>query len=217
MTSRAGIVVVTVLAVLPLAVGLLLLPSMPEQVPTHWGMSGQPDAFGSACWFVLILGSVNLAVGVLCQGISFIGSVRANADVYWRIATAAMSGCAALTIVPMLKGAGWNISVVPVTFAITGFMLAAIGGWMRNVRRNPWVGIRTPWTLSNDEVWERTHQGAKVMVVWGLAIAITGVALPIWTAVLVIVGARCGCRFGRWSIPTACIANSAAELRWHGV
>src|SRR5262249_13967308 len=56
-----------------------------------------------------------------------------------------------------------------------GVMLAVVGNWLGKIRRNFWVGIRTPWTLANERVWERTHRvGGKLMMLFGVALAVSG-------------------------------------------
>src|SRR5262249_54836708 len=54
-----------------------------------------------------------------------------------------------------------------------GLTLAVIGNYLSKVRKNYFVGIRTPWTLASDEVWERTHRmGAPICVVGGILICL---------------------------------------------
>src|SRR5205814_10565986 len=60
-----------------------------------------------------------------------------------------------------------------------GVALAVVGNLLPRARPNWWFGIRTPWTLSNDRVWERTHRlGGYVMMVGGLALAFASL-LPV--------------------------------------
>jgi uncharacterized membrane protein len=59
-----------------------------------------------------------------------------------------------------------------------GAMFVAIGLVMPRVKRNPLIGVRTPWTLTSDENWARTQRvGGYAMVASGLAAALFGVAL----------------------------------------
>ena len=64
-------------------------------------------------------------------------------------------------------------------FRIVGLLLLVIGNYMGKVRKNFFVGIRTPWTLASDEVWMRTHHlGGWLFVVGGLIIAVAGLVAP---------------------------------------
>src|SRR5262249_13952430 len=69
-----------------------------------------------------------------------------------------------------------------------GVMFSVLGNWMGKIRRNFYVGIRTPWTLANDEVWERTHRsGGKVMMLIGAISAITGFFASDTTCFIVLI------------------------------
>jgi uncharacterized membrane protein len=71
--------------------------------------------------------------------------------------------------------------------AAIGLMVAAIGNMFGKLRRNLYVGIRTPWTIMNDEVWERTHRlGGRIWFVLGLVLAVAGFVLPGWLCFIVL-------------------------------
>lgn len=58
-------------------------------------------------------------------------------------------------------------------------LLAALGNWMGKLLRNFYIGIRTPWTIANDEVWDRTHRlSGPLFVIHGLAVVICGLFAP---------------------------------------
>ena len=79
--------------------------------------------------------------------------------------------------VALLIGLGRDIDMTTAAWGGTGLLLAIIGNYSSKVRKNFFVGIRTPWTLANDEVWERTHRfGGRLFVVGGLLICIAGLA-----------------------------------------
>ncbi len=67
-----------------------------------------------------------------------------------------------------------------------------MGKYMSEIKTNWFLGIRTPWTLSSDKVWERTHHvGGKIFMVCGLIMALTGFfptpyRLPVFFTVLIL-------------------------------
>jgi uncharacterized membrane protein len=78
--------------------------------------------------------------------------------------------------------AGYRLPVTSSAFVLTAPALAVIGNSMRKIRRNSLCGIRTPWTLASDIVWERTHRiGGRLMVAHAFAVLIGGlIVLCAW-------------------------------------
>ena len=60
-------------------------------------------------------------------------------------------------ILTILWNLGYNVSISSSVVVGVAIMLFAIGSLMKNSERNWFVGIRTPWTLSSDNVWRKTH------------------------------------------------------------
>jgi uncharacterized membrane protein len=58
-------------------------------------------------------------------------------------------------------------------FALIGALFAMLGNYFQTVRPNYFIGIRTPWTLENEQVWKNTHRlGGRLWIVGGFLIAI---------------------------------------------
>ena len=195
MMPRKYLIAMFVLMFLPAVAGLCMKPFMPPSVPVHWGISGQPDRYGSPWELILTFALTNLFIGGLMLVLPVIGPMRANfqrfAETYGRICVTLLAGMSVIAIALLMKGVGRNIPVVSCITVTLGVMLAVIGNWLGKVRRNFWVGIRTPWTLANERVWERTHRvGGKLTVLFGLALAISGAfAPPVAVFVVTLAGA----------------------------
>ena len=59
-------------------------------------------------------------------------------------------------------------------FAIIGLLFAFLGNYFKTIKPNYFIGIKTPWTLENEEVWKKTHIiGGKLWFVGGLLMALT--------------------------------------------
>jgi uncharacterized membrane protein len=90
----------------------------------------------------------------------------------------------------LLAGAGVPIPIDRVIVASTGVLLTVLGNFMGKVTKNFFVGIRTPWTLANDEVWLRTHRlGGRLFVAAGAVIIVSGLLRGGVVPVLVAVAA----------------------------
>jgi uncharacterized membrane protein len=69
-----------------------------------------------------------------------------------------------------------------------GVLFMLLGNYMGKLRRNFFVGIRTPWTLASDAVWERTHRfGGRLFVLGGLAMVIVALVDPVPWLLLIVV------------------------------
>lgn len=153
---------------------------LPDPAPTHWNIHGEVDGWGprwlAAGLFPVIVAGIMLLLVLLPKLGPFRENLESIAVTYGRIAISLGLLFAALNSIFLLAGAGYELPVGSSIALVIGLFLALLGNWMGKVPRNFYLGIRTPWTLANDTVWERTHRlGGRVMVAAGLVVAITAV------------------------------------------
>src|SRR5262249_19202654 len=132
-----------------------------------------------------------------------LGPFRRNMEsfrvVYGRIGSLILTFFLALHVVTLLAATGRPLRIGAVLTILIGLMFACLGNWMGKVRRNFYVGIRTPWTLANEIVWEKTHRlGGKLFVAAGLIAAITGFFASEVTCFVVLMAALFGS--ATWSV-----------------
>lgn len=181
-------------------VGLFVLP---EQVPVHWNLHGEVTRHGSRWEALLVLPVLAAGITLLLSILPRLGPLRANLEafktIYGRIVIAVLGLFAAMHAMMLLMGAGAEVPVAKVVTVSIGILLAVLGNWMGKIRRNFWVGIRTPWTLANDVVWERTHRvGGRLMVLLGLLVIAAGALAPPAAAFVVLTGGAGA--LGFWAI-----------------
>lgn len=159
------------------AIVLVMYPRMPDVVPTHWNIHGEADGFMHKPWGPLILpltmaGLVAL-FAVLRAASPKEAPVERFARAYSILVSAVLGFLLVLTFVSALVATGTPVNMTKVVMVAVGVLFLIIGNFMGKVTRNYFVGIRTPWTLANDEVWYRTHRLAgKVFVLAGLGIVL---------------------------------------------
>jgi uncharacterized membrane protein len=79
-----------------------------------------------------------------------------------------------VTVLVLLAGLGVPVPMHRLVPIGLGALLMAVGNVFSKLQKNFFIGIRTPWTLTNDEVWLRTHRlGARLFVVAGLAVIVS--------------------------------------------
>jgi len=156
-------------------VAAAMAPRMPDPVPTHWNLHGVADGFTPKPWGPFVLPLVMVGVLALFMVLGTISPKEAPVERFSRtfsiVASATLGFLFVTTVVTSLAATGAPINLTKVIMALVGALFIVIGNYMGKFTRNFVMGIRTPWTLSNDEVWLRTHRlGGKVFVVCGLAV-----------------------------------------------
>jgi uncharacterized membrane protein len=143
---------------------------LPDPFPTHWNARGEIDGWTHKPWGPFLLPLTVVAIAVIFAVLSRSRHV-ARFERAFRVMSAAVTGAMlALTIAMTSAAMGHGVDVRVVVPVVLGAMFAVMGNLFGKLTRNPWIGIRTPWTLASDEVWLRTHRfGGKVFVLSGLA------------------------------------------------
>jgi uncharacterized membrane protein len=193
MIPRAHLFIVILILLADALLSAMLYPHLPARVPTHWNWRGQVDGYGPAWMDALLLPVVSWALMTLLLLAPRLGLLRSNfalfARTYGRICVTLAAALLAIQVIVLFKVLGWPIPIERAMPVVTGLLIAILGNWMGKVRRNGLVGIRTPWTLASDEVWEKTHRlGGRIMFAWGLAVALSA----IWAAPLISLAVMMG-------------------------
>jgi len=167
------------LVVVSAIVGAALYNRLPDRVPTHFDVHGRPDGFTAKGTAVVV---APIAIALL--GLVFIALPRISPKGYrlepflrtYEIIAIAVLVMAFMDVMMALWLAmGHHVEMDRLINIGFGLVLIVIGNFLGKVRRNFFVGIRTPWTLASDEVWLRTHRiGGLMFVAGGAVILIAG-------------------------------------------
>ncbi len=172
---------ISALLIAAASVGIALVYSkMPETVATHWNAAGEADGFSSRLTGALLgpaSASLIWLVMWLIPKISPKGfqthEFSSVIHVFQVVMVIFMLGVGAIVVLTAL---GYEISTERIVPAATGLLFIILGNYFAKVRKNFFVGIRTPWTLASDEVWARTHRMAGYcFVLGGLALVVLGI------------------------------------------
>jgi len=135
---------------------------LPDQVPTHWDISGEPDDFSSRAMGAFMLPGIMLAVFVVMQWIpsldpraSNIQKFRGSYDV---VVGAMIAFLGVMHVFALGNALGWQVNMTKVVLICLGTLFVMLGNYLPRARSNFVFGIRTPWTLSSDAVWTRVHR-----------------------------------------------------------
>lgn len=182
MKTRTLLVVGGALVLAMVAVSAWAWPQIPDDalVPIHWGPDGEADGFGSK-WVGLIgIPLVGAAVVALLAFLPRIEPRRRNlersATAYLAVGIAVTAFLAGLHVFAVLAALGGDPDIAALATIGSGIVFIVIGNFLGKTRSNWFFGIRTPWTLSSDRAWARTHRlGGLLFVGVGAAVLLATV------------------------------------------
>ena len=159
MTHRwMGLLVVVGMAIY----SVLVLPALPAEIPIHWNLSGEPDSTMAKALGAFLMVFVGIGVWLLFLGLPRIDPRRSRyaefQESYWLLCNLVLLFLAAAHVLVLGLGLGWDVDPVQAMLIGLGLLFAGIGPILPRFSPNWWTGIRTPWTLSSDVVWRRTHR-----------------------------------------------------------
>lgn len=154
---------------------------LPERMPVHWNIAGEVDRHGSRAEGALLLPVMMLATWGLMRVLPRMDPRRANyakmAGTYDLVIGIVLASMLALHVTLLAVALGYPVDIPTVAPLVVGGVFMVIGNVLPRARPNWWFGIRTPWTLSNDRVWERTHRvGGYAMFGAGLGMVLVAFA-----------------------------------------
>jgi uncharacterized membrane protein len=173
-----------------LAGSLVAYPSLPSVVPIHWDAHGQVNGWGPK-WSLLLYGpGMMLFIVLVFSALPWLSPRKFEVDsfratyLYIMIIVVAMMAYCNLLILMSALGSLAGV-VLDVSRAVEGgacLLLALTGNVLGKVRRNFFVGIRTPWTIANEQVWNATHRfAARTFFAGGLlGLLAVIVKAPFW-------------------------------------
>jgi len=148
------------------------------EIPVHWGIDGTADRYGTVMEGLATPPGVMLLVLAIMSVLKWIeprqeNLKRSNKARGW-IALAVVLLMVVLEVGNIFIIEGHAVPMVRVVFFGIGVMLMVIGNFFGKIRSNFFLGVRTPWTLSSDEVWRQTHRlaGKLFMLVGALLMPI---------------------------------------------
>ena len=171
------LIVTTIIILLPMLAGLILWNKLPEQFPIHFNASGEVDGWSSKAFGVFATPLLLAAIQWLCA----VGSMKMDPKaenlegkvfslVLWitpvlSIVMHALVYCTAL---------GVNVNVQIMMPLLMGLLMVIIGNWLPKCKQSWTLGIKLPWTLADEDNWNRTHRFAgPIWVACGMVIMLS--------------------------------------------
>lgn len=193
--NRRTLIITSIIILVPMLIGLWLWDMLPNVMATHFGFNNKADGYSSKAFTVIGIPLILMAIQWLAavvtshdpkkQGISS----KMFSLVLWIIPV--ISLMAACLIYPY--NLGYKIDASFISEIIMGLLFIIIGNYMPKARQNYTIGVRVPWTLANEENWNRTHRLAGYLWVAGgilcIVIALTGLLSAVWAFAIIMISA----------------------------
>jgi uncharacterized membrane protein len=182
------------LIALAFAISIVVYNRLPDPMPTHWNMHGEVDDYSSRPVGAFLMPLIMIGIAALIPVLPKIDPRGRNYEkfdtTYFTIMNATITLMLVIHVFALAAALGSSVSVGRVVPAAAGLLLIVIGNLLPRVRPNWMVGIRNPWTLSSDRVWERAHRvGGYLMLALGVLLLLSGpLAPPMATVVLALGG-----------------------------
>lgn len=170
---------------LPLAAIPFLSPLLPDVVPIHFNIHGEPDDFGSK-WIILLLTPlINLVLYLIILGVSYIDpkqKISAWKKPVPQLRFSVVLMMFSIHLLLIVNTLFTEMNMLKWILALISLFFIVLGNYMRPVQHNYFIGIRTPWTLESEKVWRETHYvTARLWFILGvLQLVIIYFAESIW-------------------------------------
>lgn len=153
---------------------------LPEQLPMHWNIEGEADGYGPK-YLNAILG---IGLYLLLFVIQFLDPKKKNYEffqtAYFKIRLVLAIFFSGISTMTVFAALGYDIDTPRVIITAILILFALIGNYMVNVKPNWFIGIRTPWTMENEEVWRKTHRvGGRLWFFGALGLLVLSFIIPI--------------------------------------
>lgn len=182
--AGGGIVVLTALA------SVLAAPELPAEMAIHFDAAGDPDGYVDRS--VALVAAPLLAAGLVATfaALPRIDPLGENVAEFQgaydalAVVTVAFVGYVHATVLAFNLGVGFDLlaALAPAMAAL----YYAVGVLLERAERNWFVGLRTPWTLADEAVWERTHEHVAPLFKLAGVVALGALVLPEFALVLLV-------------------------------
>lgn len=151
---------------------------LPDEVPLHWNLQGEIDRYGAKSELWLLPVFTSLLIYVILTVVPVIDPKKRVAEMgakFGQLKIVMVAIMSALAIVIIHTTAHQEMVSPKLIVVIIGVLISLLGGFMKYIKPNYFIGIRTPWTLESPEIWDKTHQfGGILFLLAGIVIVGAG-------------------------------------------
>lgn len=190
--SKSEIAIIGIILIFFVVTGYFY-PQMPERMASHWNAQGQADGYTSKFWGLFLTPFISVGLALLLILIPRIDPLKANVEkfktYYYSFVILMVLFFFYLYLLTILWNLGIRFNMMQLLSPAIGVLFYFCGVLVEKAKRNFFIGIRTPWTLSNENVWNKTHLiGGKLFKASGV-IAFLGAFFPDYAIFFILIPA----------------------------
>jgi len=175
MSIRKNEIIILGIILFSFLFGIYLYPQMPEKIASHWNVQGQVDGYMSKFWGLFLMPLISAGLFLLFIAIPKIDPLKTNIEKFRKyydgFITLVIIFLFYLYLLTIFWNMGIRFDIIQLLAPAFGILFYYCGILTENAKRNWFIGIRTPWTLSNDAVWDKTHKiGGKLFKISGIVV-----------------------------------------------
>lgn len=188
---KKSIITAFLIILFSFALGACFYSKMPDTMASHWNASGEADGYSSKSFGLFLLPSISIVLLLFFLLIPKIDPLRQNILKFKKhygnfilLITAFLSY---IYLLSLLWNLGFRFSMARMLSPAFGILFYYSGVLVENAKKNWFIGIRTPWTLSSEKVWDKTHKiGGRLFKIIGV-LAFFSIFFPKYALLLVII------------------------------
>jgi len=191
MKTKTTLILMGIVILLAVAVSLYAYPRVPDVIATHWNDQNVVDGTMNKFWGLAVMPLMLLGIGALLMAVPHIDPLRKNIEAfrpyYHTFVLVFALFMLYMHVLTVLINMGNPLILSQWMMPGMGLFIFYTGVLMQKAKRNFFIGIRTPWTLSSDSVWEKTHRlGGWLFKAAGI-ITMLGIIFPSQSFLLLMV------------------------------
>jgi len=164
------------LILLPYAYLVTIWRELPDKVPTHFNFEGKANGWSNKTTMLFMPGVFGVGIYALMLAIPFLdpkNKIQQMGDKFFVLRFMLTLFTSALMTYLLYAGNAGSLKNPGLLVGLIGALFAMLGNYFQTIRPNYFIGIRTPWTLENEQVWKKTHLlSGRLWMVGGIVIVI---------------------------------------------
>ena len=202
--NKKTMIIASIVTILPVLIGIICWNRLPDVMATHFGMNNEANGFSSKAFAVFGIPAILLAVLWFGAFVTSHDPKRQNISpkmfslVVWIAPVTSLVVAAILYPVNL----GYALDITYFVELLFGVLFIIIGTYLPKARQNYTIGIRVPWTLANEDNWNRTHRLAgSLWIICGILmiiICLTRLAPVQWFVGILLIMVLVPCIYSYW-------------------